>query len=123
MLEAYLTPGEALYETSTNSLLLLIALASGWVGAEPNNIIIDVRSDSEWAAGHLESAQHLELGLVAKNIETLVEDKDQRIYLYCRSGNRSGQAKAILEAMGYSNVVNAGGVGNASELLGEDVVR
>ena len=43
-----------------NSLLLLIALASGWVGAEPNNIIIDVRSDSEWAAGHLESAQHLE---------------------------------------------------------------
>lgn len=106
-----------------NSLLLLIALASGWVGAEPDNIIIDVRSDSEWAAGHLESAQHLELGLVAKNIETLVEDKDQRIYLYCRSGNRSGQAKAILEAMGYSNVVNAGGVGNASELLGEDVVR
>ncbi|MBT6105321.1 rhodanese-like domain-containing protein [Porticoccaceae bacterium] len=105
------------------SLLLLVALASGWALGGANTMIIDVRTASEWSAGHLESAQHLELGLVAQNIQTLVEDKDQPIYLYCRSGNRSGQAKAILDGLGYSNVVNAGGLENASELLDQAIVR
>ena len=105
------------------SLLLLTALVSGWVWGGSNNMIIDVRTASEWAAGHLQSAQHLELGLVAQNIETLVEDKDQPIYLYCRSGNRSGQAKVILDGLGYSDVVNAGGLEGASKWLDQDIVR
>ena len=58
------------------SLLLLVALASGWALGGANTMIIDVRTASEWSAGHLELAQHLELGLVAQNIKTLVEDKD-----------------------------------------------
>jgi len=53
----------------------------------------------------------------------VVPNKDQKVYLYCRSGNRSGQAKDILEALGYSNVVNAGGVAQASADLQVDIVR
>ena len=86
-------------------------------------MIIDVRTIEEWNAGHLSSAQHLQLELVASNIDNLVANKDQPIYLYCRSGNRSGRAKTILEALGYSQVTNAGGLGEASELLTEQIIQ
>jgi phage shock protein E len=61
--------------------------------------------------------------MVAQNIHSLVEDKDQRIYLYCRSGNRSGQAKAILQELGYTNVVNAGGLEDASRTLEREITK
>ena len=86
-------------------------------------MIIDVRTTEEWNSGHLASAKHLELQLVAAGIEQLVPDKSQQLYLYCRSGNRSGQAKTLVEAMGYTDVVNAGGVADASALLNEAIVK
>lgn len=103
-------------------LLLSAALLCGWARADTDPLIIDVRTASEWSAGHLESAQHLELGLVAEHIGRLAEDRDQPIVLYCRSGNRSGQAKAILEGLGYTNVVNAGGLEDASRKLGQEII-
>jgi len=86
-------------------------------------MIIDVRTIEEWNSGHLASAQHLELQLVAGGIEQLVPDKNQALYLYCRSGNRSGQAKTLVEAMGYTNVINAGGVADAGALLNELIIK
>jgi len=86
-------------------------------------MIIDVRTIEEWNSGHLASAQHLELQLVAGGIEQLVPDKSQALYLYCRSGNRSGQAKTLVEAMGYTNVINAGGVADAGALLNELIIK
>jgi len=100
------------------ALLYLAACANG-----AKSMIIDVRTIEEWNAGHLASAQHLQLELVASNITELATDKDQPIYLYCRSGNRSGQAKTILEVLGYSQVTNAGGLGEASELLTEQIIQ
>jgi phage shock protein E len=86
-------------------------------------MIIDVRTLEEWNSGHLASAQHLELQLVVGAIEQLAPNKEQQLFLYCRSGNRSGQAKTLVEAMGYTQVVNAGSVGDASVLLSEAIVR
>lgn len=86
-------------------------------------MIIDVRTLEEWNSGHLASAQHLELQLVATGIEQLVADKDQQLHLYCRSGNRSGQAKTLIEAMGYTNVINAGGVADAAALLDKAIIK
>jgi phage shock protein E len=103
-------------------LLLSAVLLCGGVGAETDPLIIDVRTTLEWSAGHLESAQHLELGSVADHIGRLAEHKDQAILLYCRSGNRSGQAKVILEGLGYTNVVNAGGLEDASRKLGQEII-
>ena len=100
------------------ALLYLAACANG-----AKSMIIDVRTIEEWNAGHLASAQHLQLELVASNITELAPDKDQPIYLYCRSGNRSGQAKTIMEGLGYSQVTNAGGLGEASELLTEQIIQ
>jgi phage shock protein E len=106
-------------------LLTILCALSCWLGAAEgdNPLIIDVRTTEEWNSGHLASAQHLELQLVAGGIEQLAPDKDQQLYLYCRSGNRSGQAKTLVEAMGYTNVINAGGVADASALLKELVVK
>ena len=94
---------------------------AGTIGDQ--SVIIDVRTLEEWNAGHLATAQHLQLDSVAELIETVVADKGQQVYLYCRSGNRSGQAKIIMVSLGYTNVTNAGGLGNASELLEIEIIQ
>jgi len=103
--------------------IFITAMATPATATGDESVIIDVRTLDEWNAGHLATAQHLQLDLVAESIETLVADKDQQVYLYCRSGNRSGQAKIIMDGLGYTNVINAGGLGNASELLAIEVVQ
>ena len=72
--------------------LFLLPILFCWTIAAygENDVIIDVRTLEEWHAGHLESATHIELQYVAQSIEAVVPNKDQKLYLYCRSGNRSG---------------------------------
>lgn len=68
---------------------------------------IDVRTDQEWEAGHLDGAVHFDLARL-QNGELPSLPKDTPIALYCRSGNRAGQALQILEQNGFTNVRNAG---------------
>jgi phage shock protein E len=97
------------------------ATTAGTIGDQ--SVIIDVRTLEEWNAGHLATAKHLPLDQVAQSIDKLVVEKNQQVYLYCRSGNRSGQAKIIMDSLGYTNVTNAGGLGDASELLAVEIVQ
>lgn len=72
-------------------------------------ILLDVRTPEEYAAGHIPDSCNLPL----KELELIVgeiPEKDAPIFLYCHSGNRSRQAKAMLERMGYCNVKNIGGI-------------
>ena len=82
--------------------------------------VIDVRTESEWNTGHLEGALHIEW----QDILNLSSDinKDEEIFLYCRSGNRSGKATKILLDAGYVNTINAGSMHDASELLGIKII-
>ena len=77
--------------------------------------VIDVRTLNEWNSGHLESAINIEW----QNITSIQSNipKNEEIYLYCRSGNRSGKATKILLDAGYTNVINAGSIEEASSLL------
>jgi phage shock protein E len=77
--------------------------------------VIDVRTEAEWNTGHLEGALHIEW----QDILEISSDipKDEEIYLYCRSGNRSGKATKILLDAGYVNAKNAGSISEASKLL------
>ena len=77
--------------------------------------VVDVRTEAEWDTGHLEGALHIEW----QNILNISSDiqKDEEIFLYCRSGNRSGKATKILVDAGYINAKNAGSIEDASELL------
>lgn len=74
--------------------------------------LIDVRTKAEYDEGHVPGALLIPLNQIEQEIEKTAADKDAKIILYCRSGNRSGQAQAALERMGYTNVSNAGGVGS-----------
>ena len=83
--------------------------------------VIDVRTEAEWNTGHLEGAFHIEW----QDILELSSDipKDEEIYLYCRSGNRSGKATKILLDAGYVNAKNAGSISEASKLLNTKIIN
>jgi len=74
-----------------------------------NRVWIDVRTADEFNAGHLEGAAHIPYEEIAARISEVTSDRDATIHLYCRSGNRSGIAQQILQAMGFTNAVNEGG--------------
>ena len=71
-------------------------------------VILDVREDDEWAAGHVEGATHVPLGEVPQRLGEL-PDADP-LYIICRSGNRSGRAVAWLGQQGVETVNVAGGM-------------
>ena len=89
---------------------------------EAHSILIDVRSKEEWNKGYIEGAQHIPLKNLSTKINEHTRDYDEEILLYCRSGNRSGKAKKILEEMGYVNTRNVGGIDDVSENYGYDIV-
>lgn len=71
--------------------------------------LVDVREDHERAEFNI-GGTHLKLGdIVLMQTDAIDDLKDQEVVLYCRSGNRSGQAALILETMGFKNVVNLTG--------------
>jgi rhodanese-related sulfurtransferase len=71
--------------------------------------LIDVREDSEWAAGHARGAQHMGKGVIERDIEQSVPDKNAELILYCGGGFRSALASDSLQKMGYLNVVSMAG--------------
>jgi len=119
-----------LLKTLAAALVALFAIAglASCSDAEPMDAanyaeIIDVRTVEEWNSGHLEGA--ILMGIAdadfADQLATL--DPSADYYVYCRSGNRAGQAIDIMRDMGFSGeLVNGGSVGNASGQLGLAIV-
>ena len=73
-------------------------------------LIIDVRTAEEFAAGHFPGAINIPHEEIVQEIEEYNVGKDQTVLLYCRSGNRSGQAEARLQSAGFSGAKNVGGL-------------
>jgi rhodanese-related sulfurtransferase len=71
--------------------------------------LIDVREESEWAAGHARGAQHLGKGVIERDIEERVPDKNAELILYCGGGFRSALTADNLQKMGYTNVASMAG--------------
>ena len=73
-------------------------------------VVIDVRTPPEWAGGTIAGAERVNLLQpdFAGRVEALGIDHDAPVYLYCRSGSRSGRAEAALREAGFTRVVNAG---------------
>ncbi|HVX65622.1 MAG TPA: rhodanese-like domain-containing protein [Bryobacteraceae bacterium] len=74
-----------------------------------NFVLIDVREDSEWAAGHAAGAVHLGKGIIERDIETRIPDREARMVLYCGGGFRSALAADNLLKMGYKNPISLDG--------------
>lgn len=70
---------------------------------------VDTREDDEWRAGHARGAIHLGKGVIERDIETKIPNKDDEIILYCGGGYRSALAAEALQKMGYTHVVSMDG--------------
>lgn len=85
--------------------------------------LIDVRTKEEYESAHVKSAVLLDFmgPNFVKEIAKL--DKNTDYQLYCRSGNRSGQAMVIMKTLGFKKVVNLGSVEEAATALGLPIIR
>jgi rhodanese-related sulfurtransferase len=72
-------------------------------------VLIDVREESEWKAGHIRGAIHLSKGIIERDIEEKFPDKSSELILYCGGGFRSVLAAHNLKLMGYKNVISMDG--------------
>ena len=77
---------------------------------EENYIILDVRTEPEYQAGHIPGAILLPNESIGAGEPPQLPDRDQLILVYCRSGNRSKQASDKLAKLGYTNIVEFGGI-------------
>jgi rhodanese-related sulfurtransferase len=73
------------------------------------HVLVDTREDSEWAAGHVVGAVHLGKGIIERDIETTVPDKDTKLVLYCGGGFRSALVADNLRLMGYRQAISLDG--------------
>ena len=77
---------------------------------ESSYIILDVRTPEEFADKHIPGAINIPNETISTEEIPELPDKDQLILVYCRSGNRSKQASEKLAALGYTNIVEFGGI-------------
>lgn len=84
-------------------------------------ILVDVREDREWAAGHARGAVHIGKGVIERDIEQKVPDAGADIILYCGGGFRSALAADSLRKMGYRNVASMAGGWRAWEAAGGEI--
>jgi rhodanese-related sulfurtransferase len=71
--------------------------------------LVDVREESEFAAGHAKGARHLSKGVIERDIAQAIPDANAKIVLYCGGGFRSALAAENLQRMGYTNVESMDG--------------
>jgi len=72
-------------------------------------LLVDVREESEWQAGHAAGAIHMGKGVIERDVESRIPDKDADIVLYCGGGYRSALAAEALQRMGYTQVSSMDG--------------
>jgi rhodanese-related sulfurtransferase len=83
--------------------------------------LIDVREDNEWTAGHARGAEHLGRGVIERDIESRIPDKNAELILYCGGGFRSALSADNLQRMGYTNVKSLAGGWRAWVSAGEPI--
>jgi rhodanese-related sulfurtransferase len=88
---------------------------------DPRAMLIDVREDDEWRAAHVRGARHIGKGVIERDIEKLVPDKDRTLLLYCGGGFRSALAAENLMKMGYLNVYSVDGGFRALKEAGKEM--
>ncbi len=72
-------------------------------------ILVDVREDTEWQLGHARSALHIGKGVLERDIEKRIPNKDAEIIMYCGGGFRTALSCDVVQSMGYTNVKSLAG--------------
>ncbi|MBF0926939.1 MAG: rhodanese-like domain-containing protein [Clostridiales bacterium] len=77
-----------------------------------NYVIVDVRTPDEYKEGHIPNAINIPNETINETVYDKLQDKNQLILIYCRSGSRSRQAAYKMQKLGYTNLVDFGGIIN-----------
>lgn len=104
--------GQAVTESEGTNMYKQISMAEAkeMMNTESDYILLDVRTQEEYADGHIPGAICVPNEEIDTEPPVELPDKEQVILVYCRSGNRSRQAAEKLAAMGYSNIKEFGGI-------------
>jgi len=78
--------------------------ARAWLKQHPEIVLLDVREDSEWQAGHAAEALHLGKGVLERDLEKMIPDVNTEIIMYCGGGFRSALTCDAAQKMGYRSV-------------------
>lgn len=105
----YHAPGFLALIEAKRALIKEVSVAQARDRAAAGARLIDIREQSEWAAGHAQGAEYLGKGVIERDIEGRVPDKHAEIILYCGGGYRSVLAADALQQMGYTNVASMAG--------------
>lgn len=97
-------------ETSSTYKTITSTEAQKMIEENKDVVILDVRTADEYASGHIPNAINLSNEDIQAGKVDSLKDKKQLIMVYCRSGNRSRQAAQKLAELGYTNVVDFGGI-------------
>lgn len=89
----------------------------------PQAVLIDVREDHEWEAGHVQGARHLGKGILERDLEGLFPDPDTEIIMYCGGGFRSALTCDAAQKLGYRRVASLIGGYKALAAAGWPIVR
>jgi len=76
------------------------------LAASPKAVLVDVREDAEWAAGHAAEARHLGKGVLERDLEKMFPDTATEIIMYCGGGYRSALTCDVAQRMGYRKVAS-----------------
>ena len=104
-------------ETSTDTTNTLTFAAIQEEADADTASLYDVRTEEEYADGHFEGAKLHDVQDINQGIYP-DEPKDRKLYVYCRSGNRSSRATKALEKAGFTNVIDLGGLGRVQSIGG-----
>jgi rhodanese-related sulfurtransferase len=91
-------------EARTRVKELTVAEARARLEQNPKAVLMDVREDHEWEAGHATQAAHLGKGILERDLERTVPDPDTELLMYCGGGYRSALTAEAAQRMGYRNV-------------------
>lgn len=108
---------------ATIFLVTACAPAADPIVVSQGTVIIDVRTPAEFAGGHLDGAVNIDVQ--SPDFAAVITElpTDGNYVIYCKSGNRAGQAMTQMTALGFTDMVNAGSVAEASSATGIAVVQ
>src|SRR5882762_6790931 len=91
-------------EAKANVREISIDQTRAWLKENPKVVLVDVREDHEWAAGHAAEAVHLGKGILERDLEKMIPDVNTEIIMYCGGGFRSALTCDVAQKMGYRSV-------------------
>lgn len=98
------------------SIVLSVLVLCNFAMAQTKPVWIDVRTTEEYSTNHIDGDANIPLATIDTEKLAAQYGKDAEIMLYCRSGNRAGQAKTLLEQAGFTHITNAGGIDDVRKL-------